>query len=272
MISTPPSDYRPPLAGTAAAARCLLVLWVLLLFGCAQKPLPPLQPPLAKKCASTPNWYRVKSGDTLFHIGWAYCLNYLDIAKWNKLRNPDRIRVGQRLRLRPAVGQPSRAAPQRTVGTASQRSAAATRQRTAAAKPQPRVAPSKPSPTPASKPQQGWNWPAQGKIVSKFAAGVPGRNGIRISVAQNRSIRAASPGQIVYTGDSLPGYGTLIIVEHSGGLLSAYGNLGKLLVKKGDRVSAGDIIAELNGTANNTLHFEIRKDGQPVNPLGYLPS
>jgi lipoprotein NlpD len=127
---------------------------------------------------------------------------------------------------------------------------------------------------PSTQERKGWSWPAQGEIVSGFNPSVPGRNGIRISGREGQSVKAAFPGQIVYTGSSLPGYGTLIIVQHPGGLLSAYGYLGRLYVKEGDKVEKGQTIAELAAGNDNraALHFEIRKDGQPVNPLGYLPS
>ena len=222
-----------------------------------------------RSCNQIPAVYRVKRGDTLFGIGWNYCLNHRDIARWNRLRNPNLILVGQTLRLRPG----------------GRRSAAAARprqaDRPAAANPPTvaRAAPARPrstvSVTPETSPATGaWRWPTAGKIVSPFAAGVPGRNGIRISAQPGQEVRAASPGLIVYTGNSLPGYGTLIIVEHAGGLLSAYGHLGRMLVNKGDRVRAGEAIAELGNGGDNgsTLHFEIRKNGQPVNPLTYLPS
>ena len=221
-----------------------------------------------RNCPPPPEFHRVQRGETLFRIGWRYCLGYRDIALWNDLASPDRILVGQRLRL---YGS-GRAISNRNSSIA----------RTNASSPAPAVTPRSrpkaPEPEVRSKPpspgKKGWEWPSQGKVVSRFNPSVLGHNGIRISGRSGQTVKAASPGQIVYTGSSLPGYGTLIIVEHSGGLLSAYGYLGKLYVKEGDNVRKGQAIAELGVGDNNrpALHFEIRKNGQPVNPLRYLPS
>lgn len=236
--------------------------------GCATAP-PPAPVSDARSCGRTPASYEVKRGDTLFGIGWAYCLDYRDIARWNRLRNPNLILVGQTLRLRPSEHR----------GAVPTRPRQADRPAAAGPPSVARAAPAAAQPALTAMPEPGaatgaWRWPTAGKIVSPFAAGVPGRNGIRISAQPGQTVRAASPGLIVYTGNSLPGYGTLIIVEHAGGLLSAYGRLGRMLVNKGDRVRAGDAIAELgnDGDDGSTLHFEIRKNGQPVNPLTYLPS
>jgi lipoprotein NlpD len=189
---------------------------------------------------------------------------------WNKLDSPDRIMVGQRLRLWPPGSSGfATAAMQPVVATTAAPEPALEPELAAEAAPAPSVRSKSPQPG-----RKGWDWPAQGKVVSGFNPSVPGRNGIRISGREGQVVKAAFPGQIVYTGSSLPGYGTLIIVQHSGGLLSAYGYLGKLYVKEGDKVEKGQTIAELGAGNDNraALHFEIRKDGQPVNPLRYLPS
>ena len=103
---------------------------------------------------------------------------------------------------------------------------------------------------------------------------MPGRKGIQISGELGQSVRAASKGEVVYSGSGLPGYGRLIIVKHSTAFLSAYGYLGRIYVKEGDMVEIGQAIAELGSSNENrpVLHFEIRQDGKPVNPLRFLPS
>ena len=118
-----------------------------------------------------------------------------------------------------------------------------------------------------------WRWPADGTLVSRFQSGdaIPG---IEIGGKQGDSVRAAADGVVVYSGNGLVGYGELVIIKHNESFLSAYGHNRKRLVKEGQRVSAGQQIAEMGstGATRNELEFQIRKDGNPVDPLGYLPS
>jgi lipoprotein NlpD len=119
-----------------------------------------------------------------------------------------------------------------------------------------------------------WRWPTSGSVIRDYEPDVPGGKGIQIRGELGQLVRAASPGQVVYSGSGLPGYGRLIILKHSDDLLSAYGYLGKIFVEEGDKVQLGQSIAEI-GTSNENrpiLHFEIRRDGKPVNPLDFLPS
>ena len=121
--------------------------------------------------------------------------------------------------------------------------------------------------------QKTWRWPTQGQVVLGYNPALPGRKGIQISGRPGQAVRAAAPGQVVYAGDRLPGYGRLIILKHSGNLLSVYGYLGKILVREGNHVKSGQTIAALGGsnTKHPVLHFEIRRHGKPVNPLDFLP-
>lgn len=118
-----------------------------------------------------------------------------------------------------------------------------------------------------------WRWPAEGTLVSRFNSGdaIPG---IEIAGKSGDPVHAAADGVVVYSGNGLVGYGELVIIKHSDSFLSAYGHNRKRLVKEGQRVSAGQQIAEMGstGTTRNELEFQIRKDGNPVDPLGYLPS
>ena len=117
-----------------------------------------------------------------------------------------------------------------------------------------------------------WRWPAEGSLVSRFQSGdaIPG---IEIGGRQGDPVRAAADGVVVYSGNGLVGYGELVIIKHNDSFLSAYGHNSKRLVKEGQRVSAGQQIAEMGstGATRNELEFQIRKDGNPVDPLGYLP-
>lgn len=117
-----------------------------------------------------------------------------------------------------------------------------------------------------------WRWPAAGKVVGTFIAGDQTRQGVDIAGSSGATVAAAADGAVVYSGNGLLGYGELIIVKHSASFLSAYGHNRKRLVKEGDSVKAGQAIAEMGGSNREMLHFEIRRNGKPVNPLEYLPA
>ncbi len=143
--------------------------------------------------------------------------------------------------------------------------------------PAPATVPS-PTPTPvvagASRAVSGvnWRWPADGSLLSRFKSGdaIPG---IEIAGKSGDPVRAAADGVVVYSGNGLVGYGELVIIKHNESFLSAYGHNRKRMVKEGQRVSAGQQVAEMGstGATRNELEFQIRKDGNPVDPLGYLP-
>jgi lipoprotein NlpD len=118
-----------------------------------------------------------------------------------------------------------------------------------------------------------WRWPANGLVVATFVAGDQTRQGIDIAGRAGDPVRAAADGVVVYSGNGLLGYGELIIVKHNPAFLSAYGHNRKRLVKEGDHVSAGQVIAEMGSSSANrdSLHFEIRRNGKPANPADYLP-
>jgi len=214
-----------------------------------------------------PEYYTVAPGDTLQEIAFRYGLDYQQVAKWNRLKSPDLIHAGQRLRLMPPGarskgGKPASLTAKRdsdsrsggTAGSASAnekgrglRSVAVTR--------------------------GDWVWPTQGVVVKGYDPDVPGGKGIEISGNAGQPVLAASPGAVVYSGSGLPGYGRLVIVKHSDSLLSAYGYLGKILVQEGDAVRVGQTIAELDSgnPSRPVLHFEIRQNGKPIDPFRYLP-
>ncbi len=118
-----------------------------------------------------------------------------------------------------------------------------------------------------------WRWPAQGSLIKRFQAAdaIPG---IEIAGNAGDPVRAAADGVVVYSGNGLVGYGELVIIKHSDTFLSAYGHNSKRLVKEGQRVTAGQPIAEMGstGASRNELEFQIRKNGNPVDPLDYLPA
>lgn len=130
-----------------------------------------------------------------------------------------------------------------------------------------------PGPAPKAS-AAGWIWPTEGKVAVTYAAGDPTRQGIRITGTAGQPVLAARDGEVVYSGTGLIGYGELVIVKHSPELLSAYGHNRVRLVKEGQKVKAGEKIAEMGATPANRvlLHFEIRRNGKPVDPLPLLPA
>ena len=118
-----------------------------------------------------------------------------------------------------------------------------------------------------------WHWPNTGKLLGGFVAGDQTKQGVDIAGSAGDPVRAAADGEVVYSGNGLIGYGELIIVKHNASFLSAYGHNRKRLVQEGEKVRAGQQIAEMGSSASSRdeLHFEIRKNGKPVNPLDYLP-
>jgi lipoprotein NlpD len=136
----------------------------------------------------------------------------------------------------------------------------------------PAVAKPAPAPGPASSGFY-WRWPAEGVVIGRFTTGDATKQGVDIAGANGQAVRAASDGVVVYSGGGLVGYGELIIIKHSESWLSAYGHNRKRLVNEGQNVKAGQQIAEMgrSGASRDMLHFEIRYNGKPVDPLQYLP-
>jgi len=259
---------------------------VLLLAGCTaswQAPLEtrtPSRPP-AVPLPNDAEHYRVQRGDTLHGIAWRSGVDWRSLALWNGLRRPYTIYPGQVLKIKPpparpvAARPPPRPAAKEPVAAAPKPAPA----RTPAARP--RVEPksaSAPAPQTATRPPLpdgplSWRWPADGKVVTSFASADPARKGIKIAGVAGQAVRAAEAGDVVYSGSGLIGYGRLIIVKHNENYLSAYGHNRKILVQEGDRVTKGEQIAEM-GESNKgqpVLHFEIRRDGRPVDPTRLLP-
>jgi lipoprotein NlpD len=258
----------------------LLGCCVLQLTACGTTPAPVDERPAVsqrlKVVPLPPGYHQVKRGDTLYSIAFQYGYSYDQIAAWNAIAAPYVIHVGQRLRvMSPGATTPSmvRVLPAEAVAssapaTAAEPSAPASAQVVAPASNLPTAPPEKLPSGPLR-----WNWPSQGKLLHGFAPDQPGGKGIGIGGRLGQDVTAAANGWVVYSGSGLMGYGQLVIVKHDKSLLSAYGHNGRLLVKEGDAVRAGEVIAAMgaNGASGPMLHFEIRRDGKPVNPLNYLP-
>jgi lipoprotein NlpD len=204
--------------------------------------------------------YTVQRGDTLYSIAFHYGLDYHQLAAWNDVQAPYRIYPGERLRLTPS---------------------ARSRHAVATTRPYHSTAPAKakappPSSASAAAPSRSiqWSWPAHGRLLSTFEQDSALAKGIDIGGSVGEAIRAAASGKVVYTGSGLIGYGKLIIIKHDAHYLSAYAHNQQIFVTQGEQVDKGERVATM-GTGRNRhpmLHFEIRYNGNPVNPLHYLPS
>jgi len=222
-------------------ARCLaLISFALLLAACG-----------GTRWDHTPqDEHVVRSGETLYTIAWRYGKDPEDLAYWNRLGDGALIYPGQVLRLTPPPGTAARTA---------------TTQAGVKSKPLP------PIPTAAPPP---WIWPTEGPVEVAFGGRPGSGTGILIGGKLNQRVLAAARGRVVYSGGGLIGYGQLIIIKHNDTYLSAYGHNASLLVKEGDSIKKGQRIATMGEGPGRKprLHFEIRRNGKPVNPRQYLPA
>jgi lipoprotein NlpD len=231
---------------------------------------------------SRPASYQIVPGDTLFSIAWRFGLKYEDLAKYNHISAPYIIRPGQIIRLdlvraqrepkvknahtaavSPAARRPS--APAVSVLGAKPGANERKVNRTAKA-----GAP-KPSKSLSGAPK--WSWPVKGALLSSFNSSGELNKGIDIAGKLGEPVMAAAAGEVVYSGSGLRGYGKLLIIKHNETFLSAYAHNNSLSVKEGDFVKVGQTIADMGSTGSDRvkLHFEIRRDGTPVDPLKFLP-
>ncbi|WP_250534211.1 peptidoglycan DD-metalloendopeptidase family protein [Caballeronia sp. AZ10_KS36] len=245
-----------------------------------------------------PGFYRVKPGDTLYRIALENGQNYHDIAAWNNLTNPNQIEVGQLVRVAPPGANVAAATP--GVSTAPIAGGAVQAQplnggaqqpgATTAATQPPYYGPSSgmgtaPGAAAGAVPgvaagvdnsataaaQPAFIWPARGPILGTFD---DARNkGLNIGGAAGDPVNASADGRVVYSGNGLRGYGNLIIIKHDATFLTAYAHNRALMVKEGDAVTKGQKIAEMGNSDSDRvmLHFEVRRQGKPVDPLKYLP-
>ena len=218
-------------------------------------------------------YHFVEPGETLYSISWAYGHDYREVAQWNNIPPPYVVKRGQRLRVA-AINRTdtSPKKPIRNKVQANSQSAGKDRigkADTKGAENRPPVA----SYTSRSR-ELVWKWPVKGgKIIQKFDAGNPAKQGVDVQGKFGQPVYSAEAGKVVYSGGGLKHYGKLIIVKHNETFLSAYAHNKRLLVKEGDVLKSGQRIAEMGNTGTNAtkLHFEIRRNGKPVNPLSYLP-
>ncbi|MBE0576884.1 MAG: peptidoglycan DD-metalloendopeptidase family protein [Desulfuromonadales bacterium] len=234
---------------------------------------------LITACAPTGIYHTVQPGQTLYRIAKTYEVDERRLARVNRIKDPNQLKVSQKLFI-PGVTQ------RRNISATTPTSASTSPQVATApvvTKKQPtttRIMPAVKTPTPSSatavKSAKGiFVWPVKGTVLNKF--GAQGQNiykGIEIDVPEGTSVVAAASGKVIYSGNAIPGYGNLVILEHSDSYFSVYGYNQKTLVKSDDHVGQGEKIA-LSGLPPNgqsaRLHFEIRKGKSAVNPILYLP-
>ncbi|MBW9104050.1 LysM peptidoglycan-binding domain-containing protein [bacterium M00.F.Ca.ET.228.01.1.1] len=253
----------------------------------AQQPAVPLGPP-------PPGYYRVKPGDTLYRIALENGQNYRDISAWNNLTNPNQIEVDQLLRVVPPGANTAALTPGVATapigsngavqsaplnGSAPATGAAAgvaappiygSSTNSAALTPPSAAAGASDSNAGASG-NTNFSWPVRGPLLGTFNDST--NKGVNIGGSAGEAVKASADGRVVYAGNGLRGYGNLIIIKHDATYLTAYAHNRALMVKEGDAVTKGQKIAEMGNSDSDRvmLHFEVRRQGKPVDPLKYLP-
>ncbi len=255
----------------------LAVVSVFAITGCASKP----QINNSARYAKAPDFYTVRSGDTLSGIANRYGLSYISVAEMNDIAPPYRIYVKQSLRLKQNGNRNRTTAVKPLAAQDSQIKRQNIQLPTTQTAPVPVTAPTTTTRTvPPTVPANSavntstlrWVKPSNGAVLENFnnAANV---KGIRFGGNVGDPVMAAANGQVVYAADGLKEYGNLVLVKHIDGYISAYAHNSKMLVKSGQNVTAGQQIAEMgsSGTNRTMLEFQIRLDGKPINPANILP-
>jgi lipoprotein NlpD len=229
----------------------------------------------------TTGQYVVRPKDTLFSIAFRYGWDYKALAARNNIPTPYTIHPGQTIRFDGRTGSTLAPVESATDSTPSSslKTTVIRRQANGTTTSSAVVAPSvatKPTPAPmppAGPAPTGWGWPSNGILIGKFSSNGSLNKGIDIAGDLGQPVLAASDGTVVYAGSGLRGYGELVIIKHSDTYVSAYGHNRRLLVREGQQVKVGQTIAEMGSTGTDRvkLHFEIRRQGKPVDPLQFLP-
>ena len=243
----------------------IYILMLLMLIGCGhRRGMAPVEELIWRPLNKFQRTHVVKRGDTLYSVAFRYDKDFRELAAANHLYSPYKIRVGQVINLQ---------VPQRRPAVQNhyvwKQASPATPRRQLMAKREPTASKTVWIRNPFR--QSTWRWPVNGRVTNHF---VPqqGKKGIDIAGKKGDLVKASADGVIAYAGSGLSGYGNLIIIKHDGQFLTAYGNNFRNRVKEGQRVKAGQVIADMGVIDRRYwgVHFEIRKAGQPVDPMGYL--
>ncbi|TXT40526.1 MAG: lipoprotein NlpD [Comamonadaceae bacterium] len=228
----------------------------------ASAPVAPVKQPQGFENAGKPGYYTVKPGDTMIRIALENGQSVQDIARWSQVDNPNRIEVGQVLRVVPPAGDV-------VIKPVTKPGVVAATAASAPASAASSVTPAKPA---VAEGDINFIWPANGAVVAGFDE--VKNKGLDIAGAAGDPVLAAADGRVVYVGAGLRGYGNLIILKHDNVFLTAYAHNQALLVKEDQSVLKGQKIAEMgNSDADRVkLHFEVRRQGKPVDPAKHLPA
>jgi lipoprotein NlpD len=258
-------------------------------------PHPQPQPPAQEESKpDAKGTYTVRRGDTLLRIALDNGQNYRDLVAWNNLSDPDDIKVGQVLRVAPPERSgsaivtspitmpgvdkpapvPKKTTPRGDKKAYSEANLADTQKEETAKPERPASGALAAGSTVTANDDEklSWMWPSDGRIVATFDEGK--NKGIDIAGRLGQQVMAAGSGKVMYAGSGIRGYGNLVIVKHNNSLLSAYAHNRAIVVKEGQNVTKGQVIAEMGDSDADTvkLHFEIRQQGKPVDPSKFLPS
>ena len=233
----------------------------------ASKPGAPAPQPAAQPAAE--GFYAVKRGDTLYSIALEHGADYRELAQWNSLDDPAKIRVGQQLRVRPPEDRAVEIGRPRIFGRVEGRPLESVPP--AGAPPAASGAKTVDEPRAEAAALQ-FIWPARGKVIAGFAE--PRNKGIDIDGKLGDPVVAAAAGRVTYIGSGIPGLGKLIVIKHDNGFITVYAHNRDIVVKEQQSVARGQKIAELGNTDADRpkLHFQIRKGAAAVDPMRYLPT
>ncbi len=221
---------------------------------------------VAPDSTSIPDYHTVSKGETLYSIAFAYGQDVRDVAVWNRIRPPYTIYPKQQLRVVPPIQTSTPEAEKKAT-----QAPISSRNKSSNAKSSTTSSTSRSVNTADTK--ISWQWPVNGKIIGSYSATDTGKKGVDLAGDRGQSVFAAAEGRVVYSGSGLRGYGNLVIIKHNETFYSAYAHNERVRVQEDAKVKKGQHIADMGSSGTNTvmLHFEVRRDGKPVDPLQYLP-
>lgn len=260
-----PAPGRRKLALPTAAVSSVLLFG---LSGCATDNHAPVKDLYRPVTPTVAEHHRVREGETLYYIAWKYRADYRQLADQNGIKPPYTIYPDQRIDLSKASVTNHPIEKKSNVRIKTGKTKSYKNKKTNAKQVQQKVAKGG-----VKRVNILWRWPAKGPVIKGFSVHGKVNKGVDFAGRKGASVYAAADGKVVYSGPGIVGYGNLIILKHNDSYLSAYAHNSRLLAKEGLRVRSGQKIAEIGstGTNRNMLHFEIRKQGNPVDPLRYLP-
>lgn len=278
LLARPQKALKMPKVWMNTFMMSVTVVAAITMVGCASKP----QVNNPTRYATAPDFYTVRSGDTLGKIANRYGLSYISVAEMNDIAPPYRIYVNQSIRLKQSANRNtnrSNTRPLATTETQIQRQAIQlpSNNQTTYTPPVTKApttvqAPVNVAPTTIKATSLRWVKPSNGPVLENFNA-ASNVKGLRYGGNVGDPIFAAADGQVVYAADGLKEYGNLVLIKHIDGYITAYAHNSKMLVKSGQNVTAGEKVAEMgsSGATKTMLEFQVRLDGKPINPANILP-